>query len=169
MTGPTRWVASLRLVAIVGREPDVHVLTRRVAGPAWDVHHERFGVRGLPYDFPDCRGPPLDSPRSVDQSRDVGAVGHGSPGVALFTPRITAIVIPVYFPEPRLVMRGELNPAHPLGALPEVEVRHEQPRGTAVLGCSGLPIVAERDPRFPTGDIRQAAGSSCTRRRNTQQ
>src|SRR3712207_7202404 len=37
-------------------------------------------------------------------------------------------------PEARLVLDGQREPAQPLGALPEVEVRDEQPDRSAVLG-----------------------------------
>ena len=42
--------------------------------------------------------------------------------------------------------RHRHEPAHPLRALPEVEVRHEQPRRTAVLGVERLAVELERDP-----------------------
>ena len=58
-------------------------------------------------------------------------------------------------PEARLVVRAQLEPAHPLRALPEVEVRHQQPRRAAVLRRERLAVVAERDPRLAAGDVRE--------------
>ncbi len=52
-------------------------------------------------------------------------------------------------------MVTELEAAHPFGALPEVEVRDEQPGGAAVLGIERLAVVVESDPGFPVGDILQ--------------
>ena len=43
--------------------------------------------------------------------------------------------------------------AHPLGALPEVEVRDEQARRAAVLRLERLAVVAERDPRLAARDV----------------
>src|SRR5574338_1406973 len=66
--------------------------------------------------------------------------------IALLPPWVAPIVIPVHFPESGLVVCGELNPANPLRALPEVEVWDEQPRRPAVLGVKRLPVVLECDP-----------------------
>ena len=55
--------------------------------------------------------------------------------------------------------------AHPLGTLPEIEMRHEQAGRSTVLGRERRAIDSERDPRFTAGDVRRWAGSSCTRPR----
>ena len=44
-------------------------------------------------------------------------------------------------------------PAHPLRALPEVEVRDEQPRRAAVLRVERLVVVLVRDPRLAVADV----------------
>src|SRR6266545_840940 len=62
------------------------------------------------------------------------------PAVALFLPRIAAHVVAVLLPEAWPVAGHELQAADPLGALPEVEVRHEQPQRPAVLGRDGLAV-----------------------------
>src|SRR6185503_65628 len=45
--------------------------------------------------------------------------------VALFRPRIAAHVIAVLLPEARQVIRQELEAAHPLRALPEIQMRYQ--------------------------------------------
>src|SRR4051812_27222682 len=54
--------------------------------------------------------------------------------VALLAPWVAVHVVAAQLPEAGLVPRGELQPLQPLGRLPEVEVRHEQPRRPAVVG-----------------------------------
>src|SRR5262249_56923914 len=59
--------------------------------------------------------------------------GPGSvTGVPLLFPRVAVVVVAVALPEAGAVFLQQLNPAHPLGALPEVEMRDEQPCGSAV-------------------------------------
>src|SRR6266536_500571 len=53
--------------------------------------------------------------------------------VSLLAPWISAVVVAELFPEPWLVAGDELESAHPLGALPEVQMRHEKARWSAVL------------------------------------
>src|SRR5215468_12759790 len=54
--------------------------------------------------------------------------------VPLLAPRVAVVVIAVRFPESGLIAIDETQLSHPLRALPEVEVRYEEPRGAAVLG-----------------------------------
>src|SRR2546427_4981997 len=54
-------------------------------------------------------------------------------------------MVPVLLPKTGHVLFQELEAAHPLGALPEVEVRHEQAGGPAVLRREPLPIVLQGD------------------------
>src|SRR5437879_11633897 len=69
-------------------------------------------------------------------------LGQATPAVPLLGPWVAAHVISVLLPEPGHVIRQELEPAHPLRALPEVQVRHQQARRPAVLG--GEPLAADR-------------------------
>src|SRR2546428_7555826 len=48
-------------------------------------------------------------------------------------------MVPVLLPKTGHVLLQELEAAHPLGALPEVEVRHEQARGQPCSGVSHSP------------------------------
>src|SRR5687767_8841012 len=68
--------------------------------------------------------------------------------VSLFTPGIPVVVISERFPEAGGVSFHEAQLSHPLRAPPEVQVRNEQARGTAVLGGEWAAIVHERDPRL---------------------
>src|ERR1700693_1196666 len=67
------------------------------------------------------------------------------PGIALLLPGIPVHVVAPQLPEPRLVSFGELQCLDPLRRFPEVEVRHQQARGTAMLGRDGLAVVGDRD------------------------
>src|SRR5207302_5977114 len=75
--------------------------------------------------------------------------------IALFEPRVAPVVVAVLLPKPRLVVVEELQPGHPLGALPEVEVGDEQPGRTTVLDRKGPPVVAPYDPRLAIGHVGQ--------------
>src|SRR5437762_5579588 len=70
---------------------------------------------------------------------------QAAPAVPLFGPRVAAHVIAVLLPEARQVLRQELEAPDPLGALPEVEVRYEEPRRPAVLGSEPLAAPLEGD------------------------
>ena len=59
--------------------------------------------------------------------------------VPLLPPRIAVVVVAVALPEAGLVIVAQCQPAHPLRALPEVEVRHEQPCRAPCSGSSGSP------------------------------
>src|SRR5580658_2938539 len=110
--------------------------------------------------------PPIALPSRASASRSFRAfivvlVWSGSDrrpgsvaGVALLLPRVTVVVIAVGLPEARHVMIEQLEPPHPLGALPEVQVRDEQPRRAAVLGSERAAAVAEGDPRLTAQDVR---------------
>src|SRR5579864_3543375 len=74
----------------------------------------------------------------------LGESGAGSLAETLFLPRIAVHVVAVALPETRLIVIQKLDACYPLRALPGVELRHDQSRGTAVLGGDGLPVVKER-------------------------
>src|SRR5690606_18306826 len=93
---------------------------------------------------PSQRATPDDAPPSSSS---------GVAPVALLAPRITAVVIAELLPEARLVAVRQPQTAHPLRALPEVQVRDEQTRRTAVLRRQWRTIVRERDPGGSAGDV----------------
>src|SRR5919202_2080214 len=74
--------------------------------------------------------------------------------VALLFPWITVIVIAERFPEARRVPVRQAQAADPLGALPEVEVWHDQPRWAAVLRRQRLILVPVRDERLAALQVR---------------
>src|SRR6266542_1064959 len=73
--------------------------------------------------------------------------------VPLFAPWVTVVVVAEALPEARLVAVEQPDPADPLGALPEVQVRHQQPRRPAVLGLQVLAAEAEGDPRLAVEQV----------------
>src|SRR5262245_18421981 len=83
------------------------------------------------------------------------ALRHGPaitvPLVALFEPGVTAVVVAVALPEPRLVMVEELEAGNPFRALPEVQFRHEESGRATVLPGQRLAVDLPDHPR-PTAD-----------------
>src|SRR5579864_1606992 len=63
----------------------------------------------------------------------------------LFLPWIAVHVVAVALPETGLIVIQKFDACYPLRALPGVELRHDQSRGTAVLGGNRLAVVQERD------------------------
>src|SRR5215471_18728358 len=86
------------------------------------------------------------SPRRSRPARSVAPV-------PLLAPWVPVIVIAEALPEAWLVLQPEGDAADPLGALPQVQVRHEQPGRPAVLRRELLAVVAEGDPRLPVHQI----------------
>src|ERR671935_582030 len=74
-------------------------------------------------------------------------VPRSVPPVPLLFPGIAVVVVAVGLPEAGLVVVAQLEAADPLRALPEVQMRDQQPRRAAVLGRERLAPVLERDPR----------------------
>src|SRR5215207_4681318 len=99
-------------------------------------------------------GQPATSSSSVDADVVSGITSRTVAGrqamrgsvalVALLTPGIPAVVVAQRLPETRLVGVGDLELGQPLGALPEVQVRDEQPRRTSVLELQRRAVVGER-------------------------
>ena len=86
-------------------------------------------------------------------------------GVALFLPGIAAVVIAADFPEARLVGGRELDPLQPLGAFPEIQMGHDQPHRTAMLGRrAARPFQLNAPESRPPRRSRRAAGWWCSRR-----
>src|SRR5829696_3743377 len=101
---------------------------------------------GLGDDFDDLAEAPGDPP--VGQALGTGLRHPLIPPVALLAPGVAVVVVAQGLPEARDVVGGELQPPYPFGALPEVEVWHEQPRRSSVLGLQGLPVVCVDHPRL---------------------
>src|SRR3954466_2194627 len=77
-----------------------------------------------------------------------GASDPNSEAVALFLPVVRVVVVAVALPEPRLVGGEELQAAQPLGALPEVTRRDDEPERPAVLGLERFAVGFPRDQRL---------------------
>src|SRR3954466_11969815 len=86
-------------------------------------------------------------------SRPTTAAPPTAPPGPLLPPRVSIHVVPQRLPEARLVAVGESEPAHPLRALPEVEVGDEQGGAPAWLGIERFVVVAERDPGLAVGHV----------------
>src|ERR1700712_1247115 len=94
-------------------------------------------------DVPSMRG-------TVSGAADI-PVGASITLVPLFGPGIAAIVVAVAFPEALLVVIHQGDLGNPLGALPEVQVRHDHPDRPAVLPGQRLALVGPDHPRLATG------------------
>src|SRR5690242_13124271 len=73
--------------------------------------------------------------------------------VPLLEPRVAAVVVAVLLPEARLVAAQQGQAGDPLGALPEVEVRHEQPHRPAVLDRQRTAVVLPDHPGLAAGYV----------------
>src|SRR5579885_201521 len=65
-------------------------------------------------------------------------------GVAFLAPGIRVIVVAAHFPEPAAIPIAELDRAHPFGALPGIELRHDEPQRPAMIGFQVAAVVAMR-------------------------
>src|SRR4051812_1020883 len=82
-----------------------------------------------------------------------GPAPRSVPPIALFFPRVAVVVVAVGLPEAGLVVIAQLEAADPFRALPEVQMRDQEPRRAAVLGLERLATVLVGDPRPATGQI----------------
>src|SRR3954453_18126607 len=68
--------------------------------------------------------------------------------VPLLGPGVASVVVAVALPEPGLVLRHQRQARDPFGALPEVQVRHQQSDRTPVLGGQRPALVSPDPPRL---------------------
>src|SRR5918997_1834783 len=73
--------------------------------------------------------------------------------VALLAPGVAVVVVAQGLPEAGDVVGGELQPPHPLRALPEVQVRHQKPRGATVLWGQWLLVVCVGHPGLSPREV----------------
>src|SRR5262245_59576756 len=92
-----------------------------------------------------CQLSRLPGDASTSARSAVGSVTR----VALLAPGVAVLVVAVAFPEPRGVLVTDLDTVDPLGTLPEVEMRDQEPCRSTVLGMEWLAVVLERDPCAP--------------------
>src|SRR5580704_3750621 len=90
---------------------------------------------------------------TVRQRSGPGRATGSVAGIALLFPGIAVNVVAEGFPEPRRVVRDELESARPFGALPEIKMRHQQAGRAAVLGGEGPALVAGRHQGLATDEI----------------
>ena len=139
-------VGALGRVAVGGREADVVVLAGQMRHPHRQPEAKRLDRRRLAADrldvaichLPGARGATRSgfSPsNSAPPSRGRRGCGSRSP------PRI------------RLVVVADPQAGDPLGALPEVEMRDEQPGRAAVLAGQRLALVLGHDPGLAVGQV----------------
>src|SRR5687767_7089958 len=69
-------------------------------------------------------------------------------GVALFTPRVTVVVVAAALPVTRLVALGEADAREPLGALPEIKVGDDTAHRRPVRATQRLPVELEGHQRI---------------------
>src|SRR5438132_863540 len=133
-------VAAFGLVAVLGGQPNIDVLTGEMSGPHRDVEVEARDARRLMDELDELS----ELPRYEGPPQTHGAASEFAgiliAPVALLAPRVSIKVVAVGLPESRLLLLLELDPAHPLRALPEIEVRDEQSRRTAVLRVQRLAV-----------------------------
>src|SRR6267378_7078168 len=100
-------------------------------------------------------GPPLDA-LFAETPQPVDVVLREAPSpIPLFRPRVAPHVIAVLLPESGDVLVDQRETPYPLRALPEIQVRHQQPGGPAVLGCEPLAVPLERDQVVRAVQIRE--------------
>jgi hypothetical protein len=73
--------------------------------------------------------------------------------VPLLSPWIAVDVVAVGLPEPGLVVIHQPQTPHPLRALPEIQVRNEEPSGASVLGLERRAAIGEGDLRLPVEQV----------------
>src|SRR3954447_4507895 len=73
--------------------------------------------------------------------------------VPLLAPRVAQVVVTVLLPETGLVTGHQGELADPLGALPEVQVRHQRPDRAPVLDRQRLAVELPAHPGLPAGDV----------------
>src|SRR3989454_499998 len=89
-------------------------------------------------------------------------LGEPAAPIPLFLPGIASHVVAVLLPEAGHVLIDQREAPYPLRALPEIQVRHQQPGGPAVLGHEPLTAPLERDEVVRAIEIHQRqVGGSC--------
>ena len=65
------------------------------------------------------------------------------------------VMIAQRFPEASFIFLHQANAAHPLRALPEIQMWHDHPRGSTMFRCEWSIIVLERNERLTIDDVRE--------------
>src|SRR4029079_3925088 len=83
----------------------------------------------------------VNAPTCQRSGSGTGAGGSSVAAVTLLTPGIAVIVVAQRLPEAGLVSGQQAEATHPLGALPEIQVRHDQARRSTVCRLQRLAVV----------------------------
>src|SRR5215213_4592027 len=75
--------------------------------------------------------------------------------IPLFFPWIGMVVIASRFPEARLVLFHQANAAHPLSALPKIQVRYHHPGRATMFWRKRFPIIFQSDKGLTVDHIRE--------------
>ena len=86
------------------------------------------------------------------RTRAAGGLSH--PGTSV-QPGVAPVVVAVALPEALFVVVHQGDPGDPLRALPEVQVRHQQPHRAAVIGRQRPSLVGPDHPGLAAGDVGQ--------------
>ena len=151
--GAAERVAALGAVAVLGGQPHVDVLPGQVPRPARHVEHEgaaRSASR------PGAR-PARPAARRAGRSVAL---------VPLLAPWVSVVVVAELSQKPGSSSVSQVDAAHPLGRLPEVQVRHQQPGRAAVLGRERRRRRTRTRSRPGRRAGPPAAGWWCSRRRS---
>jgi hypothetical protein len=62
-------------------------------------------------------------------------------------------MVPILLPEARLIVVHYLEPGHPLGTLPKIEMRNEEAGWTAVLTCEWFALELPHHPGLAGGHV----------------
>ena len=151
-SGQPERIGAHGLVAVLGGQAHVDVLSGQAARPAGCRDAQDAGVRG----HGDRVEDPGLSPRH-------SGCRMPSP-IPLLGPRVAVQVVAVLLPEAGVVALLQDERPDPLRALPEVQMRHDQPRRAAVLrDRAACRRTRTRSTPSRRGG-RRAARSSCSRR-----
>src|SRR5437763_9844312 len=131
-----------------------------MSGPARDVEVEARDARRLTDQLDELGKLPLDQGRPRNHAKSSDFVATTSLPSTAARAKVAIQVVAVRLPESRMLFVLEPDAAHPLRALPEIEVRDEQPRGAAVLGMQRLAVELVCDPGLAVHDVleRQVGG-----------
>src|SRR4029077_17394507 len=85
----------------------------------------------------------LPSTHQVDNGALANLLGDRSPRISLLFEGVPVDVVAVLFPEPGQFAVDQFDTAHPLHALPRVQVRHDEAQRITMLGSEWFAVVAE--------------------------
>src|ERR1700752_265817 len=73
--------------------------------------------------------------------------------IPLLFPRVAMIVVSRRFPKARFILFSKINPSHPFGTLPKIQMRHNHSCWTTMFGCERLIVIFQSDEGLTIDDI----------------